>query len=488
MEKSLKQIIYETNVLVDAHIQLRSFYYGDLLDIIKIGSIDYASCFLSINSASNNANFETFNLELFVFDILASDDSNRTDIENTTKRILNDLITTIRYSNRWNDFSEVLTDVSELKYYDKLQDRVSGWGCTIQLKVYRNDCLVGLPIDDYDFDMSGNFEATVFAIVKNTDNDILATKLVSDSDDTIIVPDITVTDSDGSTYQQASGTNVVCTAGGGSGDVTVNGNAFGTYTAPTTFEIGLFDGEGNPYLGFDLVSPDIYIYPIAINVNGVQIAEVLQGSFSLDVIDRGGNQIGSLDGIDWIVPISNTSSLTKTGQTTSYAANDDGDLERGRDVSFFVLDHNNPFGNTDRFTDTLGTQIYADNIIIDWSQWQQEDKLVQGYALSANSSTSGTQNWANWMSNTPYTVGAFGDWVVANYNEFVAILNHETDIQTNYTPFNNTLNLWTNTTRKNSTTRAFYFTNTGAAMAEIGKTNVFRALLVRTFTLAELGL
>ena len=285
MEKSLKQIIYETNVLIDAHVQLRSFYYGDLLDIIKIGSIDYASCFLSINSASNNANFETFNLELFVFDILASDDSNRTDIENTTKRILNDLITVIRYSTRWNDFSEVLSDVSELKYYDNLQDRLSGWGATLQLKVYSNDCLIGLPIDDYDFDMAGNFELTVLAIVKNTDNDILATKLVSDNDDTIIIPnikvidsdgsqyeqaagtevictpcldatvensdatytdtvasggtlvlpDITVTDSDGSTFTQPSVTDVVCTPGGGSGDVRLNGTNIGTYTAPNTF-------------------------------------------------------------------------------------------------------------------------------------------------------------------------------------------------------------------------------------------------------------
>ena len=277
MEKSLKQIIYETSVLADAHVQLRSFYYGDLLDIIKIGAIDYATCFLSINSASNNANFETFNLELFVFDILSSDDSNRTDIENTTKRILNDLITVIRYSTRWNNFSEVLSDVSELKYYDKLQDRLSGWGCTIQLKVYSNDCLVGLPIDDYDFDMAGNFELTVLAIVKNTDNDILATKLVSDSDDTIIIPDIKVTDSDGKIYEQPAGTNVVCTAGGGSGDVNVNGVNVGTYTAPNTFE--------------------------------------------LDVINNGSNQIGSLVGNDWV--IDNTEVFINKTQVGDIVAEDE---------------------------------------------------------------------------------------------------------------------------------------------------------------------
>jgi hypothetical protein len=343
MEKSLKQIIYETNVLADAHIQLRSFYYGDLLDIIKIGAIDYASCFLSINSASNNANFETFNLELFVFDILASDDSNRTDIENTTKRILNDLITTIRYSNRWNDFSEVLNDVSELKYYDKLQDRLSGWGCTIQLKVYRNDCLVGLPIDGYDFDMGGNFEATVLAIVKNTDNDILATKLVSDSDDTIIVPNITVTDSDGSTYSQASGVNVICTPGGGEAnyeldntlgtllssgsipagdteiiiapDGTVRNNADINSLSPVYVvsvpsgstvilpQITVTDSDGSTYLQDSVTN--VMCTPSAdatVTVNGEEFGTVASGgNFELDVVNTTGADIGQLSLGQWVI-------------------------------------------------------------------------------------------------------------------------------------------------------------------------------------------
>jgi hypothetical protein len=38
--------------------------------------------------------------------------------------------------------------------------------------------------------------------------------------------------------------------------------------------------------------------------------------------------------------------LMKTGQTTSYRTGDDGDLEVGRNVDFFTLAENNPFGNT----------------------------------------------------------------------------------------------------------------------------------------------
>ena len=49
----------------------------------------------------------------------------------------------------------------------------------------------------------------------------------------------------------------------------------------------------------------------------------------------------------------------KTGQTTSYRTGDDGDLEAGRLTSFLVLPCNNSFGNTDRFTDSVGGQVYG---------------------------------------------------------------------------------------------------------------------------------
>jgi len=59
--------------------------------------------------------------------------------------------------------------------------------------------------------------------------------------------------------------------------------------------------------------------------------------------------------------------LTKSGQTTSYRNGDDGDIEAGRGSGFFTLTGNNPFGNTNRFTDTAGGTTYANNIAIDWN-------------------------------------------------------------------------------------------------------------------------
>jgi hypothetical protein len=177
-----------------------------------------------------------------------------------------------------------------LKYYDKLQDRLSGWGCTIQLKVYSNDCLVGLPIDDYDFDMAGNFETTVLAIVKNTDNDILATKLVSDSDDTIIVPNITITDSDGSEIDYPSGVNFTCSPGGSSGDVEVNGVVYGQYTAPTTFELDVINGDSNQVgslLGKGWVIDNTEVFINTIQVGDVVAEDDLNINVTLDGLNSG---------------------------------------------------------------------------------------------------------------------------------------------------------------------------------------------------------
>jgi len=78
-----------------------------------------------------------------------------------------------------------------------------------------------------------------------------------------------------------------------------------------------------------------------------------------------------------------TAKLMKTGQTTSYRTGDDGDLERGRNVSFTVLAENNPFGNTNRFTDELGGQTYTNNIVIDLSTYDGSNVFGWRWTLNA---------------------------------------------------------------------------------------------------------
>ena len=125
--------------------------------------------------------------------------------------------------------------------------------------------------------------------------------------------------------------------------------------------------------------------------------------------------------------------VIKTGQTTSYRTGDDGDIEAGRATSFTALASNNPFGNTNRFTDELGGQTYTKNIVIDWSTYNGTNVL--GYKRTQTQVNSG--GWNNAIdtclaiSITGFTTG----WRLANVNEWNNIMNREYSNPLGYSPF-----------------------------------------------------
>jgi hypothetical protein len=125
--------------------------------------------------------------------------------------------------------------------------------------------------------------------------------------------------------------------------------------------------------------------------------------------------------------------LMKTGQTTSYRTGDDGDIEAGRATSFTVLASNNPFGNTNRFTDELGGTTYTNNIAIDWSTY--DGSTVLGYKRTATNVTSGGWN-TSIDTCLAISIGTFTTgWRLANVNEWNNILNRELANPIGYAPF-----------------------------------------------------
>ena len=176
----------------------------------------------------------------------------------------------------------------------------------------------------------------------------------------------------------------------------------------------------------------------------------------------------------------------KSGQTTSYATNDDGDLQRGREVDINTLAYNNGFGNTNRFTDELGGQTFTNNIVIDWSTWDGGTDVL-GYILSINSdSNNTTDTWANWMSGQPYTTNGFGNWYVVNASELSSLLNYEYTAGLNGYPFNNSTGgdglFWTSTTNPANSAAALYKNRNTYEIRSTGKTTAYNAMWVRTFT------
>jgi hypothetical protein len=152
MEQSLKQIIAEVKAISDAHLQLRSFRYGDVLDILKGERIEYACLFMNVSNATiNNASVQLV-VELLAMDKTFKDDKNKVDVENTMLRVINDISNVMNYSNRWNVFSDVLTSRPSRKYYDNYADVVTGWGMTVTIDVYNQNGICDLPLVDYDYD------------------------------------------------------------------------------------------------------------------------------------------------------------------------------------------------------------------------------------------------------------------------------------------------------------------------------------------------
>jgi hypothetical protein len=180
----------------------------------------------------------------------------------------------------------------------------------------------------------------------------------------------------------------------------------------------------------------------------------------------------------------------KTGQTTSYRTGDDGDLEAGRATDFLTLAVNNPFGSTSRFTDELGGTSYANDIVIDWSTYDNIAGTVLGYYC-------GDVTYRTWNDAIDWgialTVGTFlTGWRLWNIKEMTNLFNYSTTRAVNYAPFTGlTLNIgsssryiWTSTTYPTSTTNAFRSDLASWALQPQNKANTNQCVATRTFTVS----
>jgi len=225
-----------------------------------------------------------------------------------------------------------------------------------------------------------------------------------------------------------------------------------------------------------------------IDINGTPVASVkAEDSLSIDVT-QSGSPVGSWNGSEWVIPpptINKTGMPWKTGQTVSYYAGDDGDLQLGRGADFFTLEENNYFGNTARFTDTLGGSTYANDIVIDWSTHEQDTGDVIGwYRAVVNAGT----NWTSAFDNAPASVDGFAGWRVPNYHEIERVYYTEVRGIT-YSPFNvaASFTLWCSTTYPTDTTRAWAWLHNAIIPTRADpKTNFYRVMYCRTFNTSEL--
>lgn len=200
----------------------------------------------------------------------------------------------------------------------------------------------------------------------------------------------------------------------------------------------------------------------------------------------GGKLNGTIDVPD-CPPTPVGATLMKTGQTTSYRTGDDGDLEEGRATDFTTLATNNPFGNTNRFTDELGGSTYANDIVIDWSTYDNIAGTVLGYYRITNPSN---VNWNTAIDQClALSIGTFTTgWRLPNRAELFNIMLHEgatLNYPLNYAPINISIATiyWSATTTPSNPLQAFTLTNNASStLSSSGKTSNGRYFACRTFT------
>jgi hypothetical protein len=253
----------------------------------------------------------------------------------------------------------------------------------------------------------------------------------------------------------------------------------------------------------DIVAPDT-----TLEVNGTIEGTVISGStVDIQLSDSGGvvtptsvTQVGT--DFQVVLPDAvaaaprSTATLMRTGQTTVYRTGDDADTSsEGRDTDFFTLDaaplHNDGSAtlNTtiNRFTDELGGQTYANDIVLDWSTWNGSTLL--GYSR-VNIATG--NNWEQAIDNSlTYSLGTFTtNWRLSNIKEIVNILNYQNTRTAliNYAPLNLSSSgrvYWSSTTIVGTTTAVYSFSNTGLITQQTKTSSAFFTYIpVRTFSLS----
>jgi hypothetical protein len=542
MTTTYQKLLNKIEAFCNAHLQIKK-YKGEFKEQMpNFATLDekYPIVFVVPNGDTEGLELNQFTLEVYCLDIIQKDRANINTIVSDCHLILKDLYL---YFKDGTDLEvDVIGDPTMTPLNNDLLDYAAGWVMTITFEVegytvcaipmnpippftpicedasYLVEYVNGTPIESGTIPSGGSATIQVpdpsvcdDATVENSDLSYTATVA---SGDTLVLPDITVTDSDGSTFTQPAVTNVVCTFNPPCDDAIVNINSVFWDNVPSggTENIIVRQSSGSTQVGsiqgqYFRIADSTAVVKNSVNtvisttlIKAEDSEDIILPDETITITDELGNPLDvitfpvystlNIDIDSYCTPCPpavtrSTATLMKTGQTTSYRTGDDGDLEVGRDTDFFTLAENNPFGNTNRFTDELGGQTYTNDIVIDWSTYNGANVL--GYNRNINYWAG--SNWNTAIDNALlYSIGTYtSGWYLANKKQHENLQNINIVGQAlNYAPFNytTTASLWTSTTDPDTTTSAYRWNLVQKTLTALIKTagSNMRTLAVRTFT------
>jgi len=351
---------------------------------------------------------------------------NQQDVLNTQLAVINRMLEVLRRGEETNLY-QLESNPNCEPFIDRFEHGVAGWTVTMDVLI-AND----MTVCDEVLPLSPTCEPVTYSITDSLSNVLYSGSVVSggtlsqiianatvtnslgstlasiEAEGTVELADVNNIDSDGSTVPTPAGVAFTCTP---AEDATaVLKDTAGTTISTTPIASGA---------SADITAPDATYTVQYEDATPIASGSVVSGgSVLVEVPNCVGGSVGA--------------TLMKTNQTVSYATGDDGDLEQGRATDFFTLDAVNPFSNLFRFTDELGTQTFANGIVIDWSTFDGINVLGWNRNI-----INADIDWATAISQAQTdSVGTFtSGWRVPNVTELHSIVNYG-GVGIQYAPFN----------------------------------------------------
>jgi hypothetical protein len=203
MTTTYQKLLNKIEAFCNAHLQIKK-YKGEFKEQMpNFATLDekYPIVFVVPNGDTEGLELNQFTLEVYCLDIIQKDRANINTIVSDCHLILKDLYL---YFKDGTDLEvDVIGDPTMTPLNNDLLDYAAGWVMTITFEV-EGYTVCAIPMNPIPHFVPTCEDATV----ENSNESYTASVA---SGGTLVLPDITVTDSDGSTFTQPAVTNVVCT-------------------------------------------------------------------------------------------------------------------------------------------------------------------------------------------------------------------------------------------------------------------------------------
>jgi len=167
MKITINQLMLEFQAIQTAHLQLNTFFRGDLTRAVDENQVVYPLMCAYHTNASIDMRTDTLTINIVIADRVFKGLENLNDTDSDTLQVCRDIINVMRRSPRWQDIGRVQS-VSTPKFFEDSADAVCGHAMQIQFVLFDTESICNLPMPTYDFE--GSFTAVCSpATITNSD-------------------------------------------------------------------------------------------------------------------------------------------------------------------------------------------------------------------------------------------------------------------------------------------------------------------------------